>query len=309
MACGVNGALGKFATLQASGEQLDAAFLNRWDFLSETLDATGAFVRSDNLRGTRARTTTQTRQGAKTIGGGVQFNPSIKHIEELFFQALGSRANSGSGATGGMTITPAESLPTVALLVDKVAEAYQYHTAKLAQLSLSASGPGLLTMGATYVAGGHADGRTFPSIDLPEGDEYVPLQFADLILGIDGTDYQVNSFNLTIDNVVQAILRNSLTPDCIRENDRIVSLAVNAPSNSALLAAIKEPDLDGLTGVLTLGYEGVTATITLNAMQKSLSHPKLAGKGEQAYDATFEANQTGSSPVVDEIVVVTDSTE
>jgi len=301
MACGADNLQAKMAIKDGTGAVDFASGATALEFTSESVKSTGSLLRSEGIRGTRAVEVSQSRRGAYTVAGSVNFDASPTAILEWGRRALG--ANSSG------VLTPAESLPTFSLLIDKVSGIHRFQDCKVGKLTLSAGGPGIVTGVAEIVGRGHTGtGLTFPSLTLGSDAIDAPLVFSDLVAELAAATYEFGSFSLVIDNTIQTITRNALYAGCNREGRRVITLAANVPSNSSTFAALDEPTLAGIAAELSLTstLAAVGVTIELPACQKARDLPVVNGPGEQTWDVSLQAVKDGST---DEITITVDTTE
>lgn len=298
MACGVDNNLGRLALKAGTGTIDFSSGSTALEFNSESLQSAGTILRSDGIRGTRAKSVIQARRGPYSVGGAVNFDVSLSALKVWGEYALGDET------TNVLTVT--EALPVFGLIVDKVSDVAKFEGCKVNRLSLSGSS-GQIIKGVVDILGLNYSNTalTFPSVSLGEADIDAPLVLTDAVLTIDGTAYEMSDFGLTIDNAVSVKQRNSLYPSCNREDQRSVTLATTIPSTSAAWTALDEPDLDGIaiTLVLTSTLSAISASISLPICQRAREIPVIAGKGEQTWNLAFDCVADASD---DEITITLD---
>jgi hypothetical protein len=213
-------------------------------------------------------------------------------------------------------LTPEETIPVFALMMDKVSGVGKWEDCKVGALTISGSSSGVLKGSVDITAKTFTgSGLTFPTevstgVPLVLSDDAIdtPLILADAVMTIGGTTYEFSSFELAINNSLQTIVRNSLDPQCLREGVRIVTLKANIPSTSGAWSALRDPALGGVAVVLTITstLAAVSATIELPVCQKAASIPLVSNKTEQTFDIAFDCKTSSSEP--DEITITLDTT-
>lgn len=287
MACGVNGSRSRlYVEPGASPHGFDTSS-ERWPFRSETLKSTGSINYSDQILGTRSQNASFGRRGPYTIAGSIEFHATPRNLLAWLTRALGSET------TG--TVSVADEVPEFGVLLDRLASQSQYQNCKVNTLTLRGTAGGLVEMSVGILGRGWASGTTAPAVDVTYDEIDQPLQVSDLTATLGGTVRALNSFELTIDNLIEARLRNALYPDCLREGDRLVTLRANVPYNTANHSAFDEPSLDGVVGSLAFTNGTVGATISLPALQKPRDEATIPGKSEVPFDLNFVARATDSA--------------
>lgn len=300
MACGVDNNLGQLALKAGSGTVDFSSGATRLEFNNESLQSAGSLLRGEGIRGTRSKTVSQARRGPYSVGGAVNFDASLNLIKTWGEYALGDETTN--------VLTPTETLPVFGLIVDKVSDVCKFEGCKVNRLALTASSGGIVKGTADILGLSYSNSAlTFPSLTLGETANDYPLVLSDAVLTIGGTAYDMSSFNLTIDNAITSIQRNSLYPGCVRESQRSVTLQANIPSTSAAWTALDEPALTGvaITLVLTSTIAAVSASVSLPVCQRARSIPVIAGKGEQTWDIAFDCVADSDD---DEITITLDTT-
>jgi hypothetical protein len=241
------------------------------EVLSSTLKRVDTHTHSPGLRGTRSRHKNRNRKTRTQVAGAWDMEPTPTEIDWWLEKILG-----GTAAAGVTDV--AEALPAFYAAEDHVTKVPTFSGLRVAVATLSgASGEAIKLNvemeGTTEVVGAAA---SFPSLTLPTDNFFV---FSDIVLTLEGTARDVDSFTLKIDNRLLAELwRNSLTREEIPAGDRLVTLSASVPyhaSNSDLYDA-------AIAGAaMTLVISDGTTTYTLASANAKIppSGPDSPAKG------------------------------
>ncbi len=150
----------------------------------------------------------------------------------------------------------AESLPAFGVLIDRVAETFQYTNCKVNTATFRGSAGGLVELMLQLVGMSEITGTAFPAVTLDTTAKAAPYVFSDGVLTLQTASRQMMDFELVIDNGLSHRFTNSQTAASITPQDRTVTLKTTNPFTAA------ELDLYGQT---TAGAAG-SLVLTNGAM-------------------------------------------
>jgi hypothetical protein len=228
----------------------------------EIIDTTG-------LRGTRERFSNRTRPGKQSFAGPAKLQPSAEDLQFFLPQILG-----GAFSDGTSTVT--DTLPDMYVTVDKVAKVCTYGNvyvnkgtftaAEGVEMSLELD---LVGMSETVTNGG-----TFPSVTY---NDTPPFMFYEAELTMLGTSRLIKSFTLTVDNMLEILYQNSITPTSIIPKDRHISFQCDVPwidDNVDLY----DQDPDGAAATLVLTFGSKVLTFDFGSLQVPTKNLTLPGR-------------------------------
>lgn len=272
-------------------------------------------IQKDGARGTRSRHTGNVNEGPYTVGGPLAVQPSPDELRTLFPYILGG-SESGSGTSGSpWSYALAETLSSMRVSQDMRLNAtgsdsmvFHWDGCKVNNARFSCSaGSQVLTLEMDVQGKTQTKNATWPSIGstLTTGKPFIHAQ---LVLTLGGTAYQVENFNLTIDNaLILDRFLNSLTRTELPESDRNITLEVDNPFSVGDIA-LYEIAVAGLAGsaVFTNGLSVLTFTFAnLKAPADVLQR---AQRGEAMNRLRFTAYETGTPGSTTKELVTTLST-
>jgi len=306
-ACASAGALSRFAINTDPAGILDVNDFStgggrrRFDILSEGVIKSQTLMNTSGLRGTRSNSANRARLGTYSVGGTIMVNPSPNMLDVLLPIILGAAESSDIFAV-------AEALSVFGIMVDRVGQVHRYSDCKVSRAVFRGSEGSLLELELDVMGKAEVVGETFP-VDITLGNAAAdqPYTFMDSASGyiINSVTYPINSFELTIDNLLEARFRNSVTATCITAQDRIVSLRTNHPWTTTEAAALYNGTMfPGLAGSLTFTNGGTSLKFDFPNLQSSDQSPSVQGKTEVTYDLDMLALETAATK---EIVVTSDS--
>lgn len=198
-----------------------------YDFLSCGVAKEGSHVPSPAMRGTRSRIDTTVNDGTYRVGGPLVLEPRPDDLDNWLPRILGA-------VEAADVFALAETVPEFYLIVDKVADVYEYSGCKILRASFrSAAGDNLQmaldTEGKDQTAKGSGN---FPDIaaSLSVLQPYIHHQ---AVLKLPSTSVEVDNIEIIIDNVLKLNrFNNSQTRTGLPEGDRIVSLSCDNPFTS-----------------------------------------------------------------------------
>ena len=258
-----------------------------FEFLSESVRMVQSHVNTQGVRGTRSRFAHRTRIASEQITGSITMQPSVAEIDRLLPRILG-------GATAGGITALAETVPEFQLMVDRITKVFTYAGCRIGRcvISGSAGQPIQFVLDIEGETESVGNAGTFPAITIDTQQMFV---FSDLALTLDGTAREVQSFALTIDNMLQSDrYMNSVTRSEIPAMDRAISLECVVPYTT------DEDDLydlavAGIDGSLVLADGTTTYTVDFGNLKAPANSPVVTGKTEITLSLAFDVYKTGTT--------------
>jgi hypothetical protein len=273
-----------------------------FDFESETLGLRESFLDPQGLRGTRSHAASRVRPNSRLVTGDVVLAaPTAQElITWLPYITGGTPAASG----GGFNYPLAETLSAFYLqMIRGGSSRWTYSGCRVARATFSArkGTPLQLTLSLLGVDE-TKDGSAFPSLTLPT-DSY--FAFEDLVFTLAGTTVDIFSWQVVIDNFLQARMVNSQTATVVYTTDRVVSGRFEIPfgDDESTFYGMAQGGV-AVSSVFTNGTTSVS--FTGSKFQAPRASPDVAGRDETrlAVDGVFRNSGTAN----DEITVFADAT-
>lgn len=260
------------------------------DIVSETLTAEHSLTESEGVRGTRSRTEERVRRGLVNVGGNLTTHPSPTELDVLLYPIM------GTAKTTSNVFALAETIPEFDFMVDKVAKVYDFQDLKVNSATFSGSPGQPLELALDLVGKTMTEGNagTFPAVTPDTDSMYV---FTDSAFTYNSTEYEINDFNLTIDNLVETRFGSgSVTATSIDATDRRVTLTVTSPFTSSETALYTFSSVAGADGslVLTNGSQVLTFAFANMKLAPAVT-PVVNGRGEIMQQLTFNIYKSGST--------------
>lgn len=267
---------------------------------SESLRMTTTIASTNGLRGRRSHFWHSRRIARKAVGGRLRLPMTPRLLENFLPRILGKAP---TGDVFSVVDDMTDAVCAFGVLLDKGCDVYQYADCKVARMTISGTQNSMLFLDLDVFGKTETKGETWPGTPPAYGEtiDHIPYVFADTgNLTILANSYQVEQFELVLDNAIQPRFRNSLTATCLKPGDRIVTLRLVLPiqhSNALHDAGLVEdkacilPIVNGsnsLTWAFTdLVYEDAT--------------PVVNGRDEVMHEVTFTATTNDYSWVTQEV--------
>lgn len=245
-----------------------------------TLAKRATHLERQGIRGTRSHDVDDVVEGPYTVNGQISLNPSNTELAALDVRAIGA---------GG---TVAETLSEFAVLVDKGADVYTYANCKVNRMTLSGRQGELINL--TLDVEGLTESATGSSPAEPSSA--TPFWFDDVVLTIGGTAYEVEAFELVVDNALltDRFQMNESRAD-LPEGDRMVTLRTEH-SYSSNTSGLHTVAIAGSTGTLVLNDGGGNSrTYSFGKLQAPNDGPEVASKGPIPLVKNFVARKDGAT--------------
>ncbi|MEQ8788876.1 MAG: phage tail tube protein [Pirellulaceae bacterium] len=267
-----------------------------YEFLAESLRKRTALLDTSGIRGTRSHHAARTRVGAHAVSGSISLHPSPGDLDHLLPRILGADEASD-------VFVLAETLPSFGVLIDRVAETFQYTDCRVSKATFRGSAGGLVLLVLDIVGVAEVTGVSFPSLLLDTTAQAAPYTFSDGVLTLQSAQRQMMDFELVIDNGLQARFTNSQTATSIVPQDRIVTLKTTNPFTSDEVDLYGQPAV-GAAGSLMLTNGQMSTTFAFAALQSPDTSPVVPGKQEIPLVLEMTARMTGTTR---ELIVTNDS--
>lgn len=240
-------------------------------------------ITHDGHRGTRQRWPCRSRIVSQRSMGNISGFLGATEIDWLLPRAIGT--------TGASPWIPGESLTPYYYLVDKVAAIYLYNNMRITGFEISGQETQYLNW--NFALAGELEtvwGVAFPSTPVPACDNAFLL--ADAIFNYASTAYKIQSFRLSVDNVVDTQqYENSITPTRYEATDLRVRLSVQCAFRSDTIA-LYDAALAGGTGFLSFTDGTTTYTFNVGQWKYTGGFPSIPGQGRINMPLTFEGFRT-----------------
>jgi len=257
-----------------------------FEFLSESLALAETFNYNDGIRGTRSRHGERVALTQQTVSGSLAMQPTPVELDLLLPRILGAAESTD-------TFALAETLPTFAVLVDRVTRRFQYTKCRVSKATFSASEGQPLSLSLEIEGKAETVSTTaFPALSIDAGGIYV---FSQGVLTLASTAYEIKSFELVIDNALATDrYMNALTRDQLPATDRIVTLNTTHPFSTDEVA-LYQTGAAGVAGSMVFTNGGVSTTFTLPNLKYPAQSPTVQGKGEIMLNLGGTAYKLGST--------------
>lgn len=274
----------------------DFSAATQFEFLSESLSKQEPMQYNGGIRGTRSKNHERVRKVAHIVQGSIEMTPTPVELDKIFYWTTG---------TSTSPYALLETVPTIAIIVDRTAQRFMYTGCKIAQLSIGGQQGGLIRTQMNIIGKQETvTSGAFPTLSIDDKEPYV---FSEAVFSQGGDSYEINSFEIQIDHDIQADRQmNSLYRRRLPAGDRTVTLSLGMPYGSTLFnkfAAMDEAGLDNATLTVTNGTVSFTATFA-NLKSDNVS-PVSGGRGSEIMmPVQFTAYKKGSTM---ELVLANDS--
>ncbi len=252
------------------------------EITSETIKKKSTLVNTAGLRGTRAREASRTREGIFSLGGAITLNPSPRDFGIILPLV-------GFGAPVSSVYSLTETLTAFGVLVDRVSDIFEYENCLCNSLVIRGSEGQIVDMTMEIVSDNEdiATAPAFPTLTLPTTADTNPFMFFDAAFVLNSTTYQANSFEISIQNVLDIKYRNSQKPSSFCATDRIITLKLSTPWTASELGLY--PLTTGISGSVTLTNGTVSTLFTFNHLRTPNETPTIPGRSEITLNLEFQA--------------------
>jgi len=288
------GALAKFARDTVSPIDTSSTGMELVSFgITETVE----HLQTNGIRGTRSLSKERNREGLKRVGGPITWHPSPLDLDFFLPCILGAAENADAFAVD-------EALTSFVMGVDLVADAFEYGDLFVNKATFRGAAGQLVELTLDCIGEAKTD-LSYPSLTLGVAAGDVPYRFFEGVLTLESSAREMESFELTIDNQLATLFRNSQTATAISPQNRIVMLTVETPYTSSEVG-LNTAAFAGAAGSLVFTNGNMSTTFTFGNLQLNpKTTPVVNGKSEIVQRLTYQAFRSGSTR---EIAVTSDST-
>lgn len=265
-----------------------------YEFLRESLRGTKTILNNEGIRGTRSEHSARTRYGLENIGGTIVLQPSPADLDLLLPRILGAAESTDS-------FTLADTIPAFGVMIDRVAKVFTYSDCYINKATFRASTGQVVELELDILAKSFSIGNagTFPSLTLQTDPHDQPYVMSDAVFTLAGSTRETSSFELVVDNLLDARFVNSNNATSITPQGRKVTLKTVHPYTADETDLLGQA-LTGAAGTIVLtptggGMSGVSTTFTFGRLQVPDEHPVVPGKSEITLELPMMATMTGST--------------
>jgi len=233
----------------------------------------------DGTRGSRSHDVDDVTGGVNTCSGQIIINPTNTELNvfETYFL----------GASGVVT----ETLGEAPLIVDKGNDVYTYANTQVDRATYRGRKGELIELTMDMEARSESATGSAPSAPTTA----TPFAFSEITFSYNSTAYEVEGFELTIDNMlVKDRFANNKDRLDLPQADRVVTLRTEHvwSSNTTGLYGLA---VAGAVGVLTLNDGTNTRTYTFAKLQAPTEGPEIRAKGEIPFVMNWVARADGAT--------------
>jgi hypothetical protein len=267
-----------------------------YEFLNESVQKRAVILDTNGIRGTRSHSEERTKAGINECGGTIVLNPSPADLDLLLPRILGA-----TEATDAFLV--AETLPPFGLLVERVAEQFQYTDCKINRATFRSRAGELLELELDIMALSEIVGTAFPAITPGIATNNDPFVFHEGVITLVSGARVCTEFEISIDNQLRRRFSNSVNATDLTAGDRVVTCKFVTPYTASELDLYAQVTA-GSTGTVVFTNGTITTTFTLGVIQFPDVTPTISGKDEIFLTLEGIARKTGSTA---DIAVTNDS--
>lgn len=296
--CGSFGINTKFGFV-ASGaiDGAPVAPTTRAEILAENLEYGDAVIGGRGITGEIDPVVNHLRQGQRMVSGGLVTEIGPNELDPWINPILGSDEKKAEQDWDAIARD---------LTVERDQAAHTYRHCIVSQARISCRNPGddiedqIMQLAMSFM-GVKEHAVTFPPLLLLPTAKQLFWILADTVLSLDGATYPLDAFSITIQNNIQPIFRNQMTPGCFRILGRRITLDVTIPFAAASSAALHDADFEG-DGSITMQSDNMPAAFgayetvfSLKNMYRVKKGAATSGRGEVPLQLRFQAYRNGTS--------------
>jgi hypothetical protein len=214
------------------------------------------FIDTNQIRGTRSHSSERVRRGTRRVDGQINMAPTPVELATLLPLIFG-------GTPSGTSYPLGESLTLFNLFGVRDGTVYTYSDCVVSQATFTASEGGPMQLSVTLIGKDEAASGSMgtAAIDLTTQ----PFVLMDAVVSVGGSNREVSSFQLSIDNAVEAKFRNSATITQLKAMDRTVT--VDLPFSLGTDGALYGSALAGVAVTVTLTNGGTSLAFSMTKVQ------------------------------------------
>lgn len=274
------------------------------EFISHALGKTETRAQSEGIRGERSRFADQDRLVQRVVGGSLVL-PASTDLHDRWL----TRIVQGTESTN--VWIPAEVETPFGLCLSQFDDYFIYSDCQVNRATWRGSSGGLVTLtldilGLTETqassdpSSGNFD-TTFPSATIATQQ----LRMGESTLNVASTEYEMEDFELTIDNFIVARYANSLDATCLVATDRMITLRTTLAACADLALHALGDETDPTSVTLTLTNDSVSTAFVMANMYWPQNTPPVPGKQLLNHPITMEAKKVGTTAA---LIITNDNT-
>lgn len=198
------------------------------EYISCGLREVGERSEDDGIRDTRSRHDSRVTQAATGVAGPIVFEPTYAELQTLVPYVTG---------TSSTALT--EDLTSATIIINEAAATWSYANCYCGSMSFQSSEKSRFRVNSNWIGKTRSSG-TLTSLTYDNGSIFMHHQLTVDLGGTvsslgaytAGTTYNCLSCNVTIDNMLQAMFRNSLTATAVTPTDRNIGVQLVLPYSS-----------------------------------------------------------------------------
>ncbi|ANS03309.1 hypothetical protein [uncultured Mediterranean phage uvDeep-CGR2-KM19-C37] len=267
-----------------------------YEFLSENIQKQATHLDLNGIRGTRSHAKEVVRAGIYTVAGTITMNPSPLDLDLLLPRICGTAESSDVFAL-------AETIPAFGLLIDRVAQQFQYTDCYINRATFRSQAGGLLELSLDILGKTEITGTSYPALTLGVLPADAPFVHEDSVVTLAGAGEECMSIEIVVDNVLDARFANAQTAGSITPQDRVISVNLVMPYTSDE-TSLYEQAIGGIAGTIKYTNGAISTLFTFGILQTPDVSPVVPGKSEITLPLAMIARKSGTTEA---LVVTNDS--
>jgi hypothetical protein len=297
----VQGAFGQFAVKAGTGNvDFTTGTPLRMPFAREDFQCLDSVDVPDVIWGTRTEPSERARRGPQLTRGIIDLPVSPLELDTLLPLILGANEAANVFAL-------AETVPTFAMLLDKVSRRYKYKDGVVNQAIFHGvqAGPGqppnfvMLRLQCLFKDEDDATNDAFPAMTITQSAATVGYTFEDGVVTIDGTAREPMAWTIGINNHIDQRYVNSLLPVTNCPARRTVNAMFKFAADADHVA-LRKLVTAGVAASVALTMGSLSTTFAFACIQAPRKTPIITGKTESTF--TLNATARGLSTTKELIV-------
>lgn len=279
----------------------------RHEFIYENVGTERMVQHTGAITGSLSRFDSGTRDSPYITQGSIAIQPSPAQLSQWLPRIFG-------GTISGTNIPLADVLPQFDLLIFRDNGIFQYTDCVVAQAMIrgrtSNGGKSLSFLEMIINVIGEEeqiDQVSWPVTepDLATGVANLPYVFSEASFSLDGSNVEMESFSMMVDNNVAVKFFNKNFPSCIRGTRRDIKLDVKTPFTCDTLDSALLYNTVSDIGQLKFTTTGMSTTFDFAALRNTFKTPTIPGNQDIPMEYGFQAFRTASTP---EVTITHDAT-
>lgn len=268
---------------------------NFLEITGESIKLVRPILYNGAIIGTRSQVSERTREGPRSVSGGISCTPSPVELDGLLEYITGSAESTDVFAL-------AETVGSFYIAVDRHVKVPVYSGCKVNTATFSASLQGFLQLDMDILGIDESVGAagSFPAISLDVASK--PYVMTDLAVVVNSVTVAVDQISISINHMLEAKYFNSLTATRINETGREVTWSLMVPYGDNVAAY--GLDVAGVACTATFTNDNRSILFSSSKVQFVKESAVVNGRGELMLPLTGVARKNGSTM---ELVITNDS--